>query len=972
MPHSIICVPPTEMGGYDSFLFQELNPEPCCLTLEEFQYPDERIPRRRTRPQQVLTGEPRRWVDILFEPGDIIEFRVLPPRAVVNAKKPRQFLETKTAMQHGVYCWAFADEIEVVINKMVALNQGEATWWGVKDRLLDKWADVYGEPGIPLNIYASANPRFFMGGKKDEDVLLARSLFVDIDKISVEEALKRLTAAGLPYPTMIVVSGRGVHFYWRLLEPITDLARWTALQMRLIQLLGADENIHDPSRVMRVPGFMNVNGCQPAPCYIHDADAGRRYSLDDILPLLPPEPPKPEKSNTRPATRSKCERPSLSVEGVAEDTLRRADAYASRFQPVEENRNSTAFRRSCALVEKFNLDAEQILPLIEKVNDKADDPMDTTELEEVVEKAVRHVKRKGRPRGTALADQPQVEKYREQSGPVVELEDWREQMTAARLESLGQTGKVFFDGSTTGAGKTTADIAAMKKAGRSAVILPTHDSCEELAKSLTENEVSAASHPPLDSSTCLEFGTKADPGPAQLALKAGLNVGQCVCTTCDKVKQCDYQKRREQARTAYHTIATHARASLSDFQPAIEKPVVFIHEDVVDLLRPMVKLVRYSTKSDIPQGRHLQDIRRIAQAAKDIAATWAEDGAIAFARRLKDATDELIAVLDSPELVKPLEEAASARKATIDLPSVKALPLKPNVPRNVQIDYLLLKAMDRLNIHSNGPALKLALAHSLGELAQLCVVVDETKAKGGTPVFTKALVGVWKTELPANSVVWIENASNTAAQLQAFVGQNVIDKTPAGRLGYKVPPVQYPDVDITQQTSGNTVRSIIRGLLAQYPDASKVGIIIQQCHVQDIEALDDIWRRRIARIEYYRSGKDRASNSWLDCDLILVLGTPRVPPVAVRDMLIRLGRVDAAGRTDKFVTLPWEGKTQSGEMVKIDGLGYSDPSWAEANALLVKETMRQAIGRGRGVNNHGVPVLVVSNESLGLTRMARG
>jgi hypothetical protein len=156
-------------------------------------------------------------------------------------------------------------------------------------------------------------------------------------------------------------------------------------------------------------------------------------------------------------------------------------------------------------------------------------------------------------------------------------------------------------------------------------------------------------------------------------------------------------------------------------------------------------------------------------------------------------------------------------------------------------------------------------------------------------------------------------------------------------------------------------------LLAQYPQASKVGIITHQCHVEDIEALDRLWRRRIARIEYYRSGKDRASNSWLDCDLILVLGTPRVPPVAVRDTLIRLGRVDAAGRTDKFVTLPWEGRTKSGQMVKIDGLGYVDPSWAEANSLLVKETMRQAIGRGRGVNDNGVPVLVVSNESLGLT-----
>jgi len=203
--------------------------------------------------------------------------------------------------------------------------------------------------------------------------------------------------------------------------------------------------------------------------------------------------------------------------------------------------------------------------------------------------------------------------------------------------------------------------------------------------------------------------------------------------------------------------------------------------------------------------------------------------------------------------------------------------------------------------------------------------------------------------------------------LEELIGHEVIDKTPHGRLAYKVPPLQYAEADITQQTSGNKVRSAVRGLLAQCPKAKKVGVITHQCHVAEIESLDPLWRRRISRVEYFRSGKDRASNSWLDCDLILVVGTPRVPPVAVRDLLIRLGRVDAASRVEKFDGLTWEGMTENGRPVKIDGLGYADASWVEVHGLLVKETLRQAVGRGRGVNDHGVPVLVVSNESLGLT-----
>lgn len=970
MPQCIICPPSTEIGGYDSFMFQETFPEPCSLLLEEFQYPDplDSIPKRRPHPQQVLTDQPRRWAEVLFEPGDVIEFRIQPPRTVNEEMLPRKFMVWKTTFQHGIdRRWAFADEVDVLVNKLVELNQGSATWWGVWDNIANRWSKVDGEAGIPLNIYASANPRIATGCTTNDDVMLARSLFVDIDNISVEEALTRVTAAGLPQPTMIVVSGHGVHLYWRLLEPITDLSDWTNIQKRLIQVCNSDQAIHDPARIMRVPGFNNVNGRCPTPCYIHDADAGRRYSLADILPHLPPEPPKPAKPNIPNKQLSNIDAGTLSIQGEAVDIRRRAEAYSDRFQPVEEHRNSTAFKRTAALVEKFDLDAEEVLPLIERVNDEADNPLDADELEKVVDKAVRHVKRKGKPQGMALTGPTHIEKYREPTGPIVELEDWRRQMADARLESLSQTGIVFFDGSTAGAGKSTADLTAMEKAGRSAIFQPTHDACDELAKKLNKRGLSAAAHPPLDSSTCQKFGTKSDPGPAQLALKAGLNVGQCVCTSCDKANTCEYQRRREQARNADHTIATHARACLSDFQPSKDKPVVFIHEDMVDLFRPMVKLVRYSAKPDIPQCRHLQDILRIAQAAEDIAATWTDDGAIAFARRLKDATNDLIAVLDSPELVKPLEEAASAKTATSELPSVKALPLRPNIPRHVQIDYLLRRAMDTLNIHSNGPALKLALAYSLGELTQLCAVVDEIKIKGGKPSFTKALIGVWKVELPTDTVVWLENASTTARTVKELVGHEVIDKTPLGRLEYQVPPLQYPDADITQGSSGNKVRSVVRGLLAQYPQANKVGIITQQCHVADIEALDPMWSSRIVRIEYFRSGKDRASNSWLGCDLILVIGTPRVPPVAVRDMLIRLGRVDAACRNENFIGLAWEGKAKDGRLLRIDGLGYADPVWADAHRHLVKETLCQAIGRGRGVNENGVPVLVASNESLGLT-----
>lgn len=955
--------------SFDSFLHQIESPEPCCLTCEDYLCPnaEDLQYRRRYCWEPIVTDDPRRWANILFEPGDVIEFRLIPPRAVNDKMLPKKFILSATTRKHRIYRWTFAYEVNVLVNKLSQLNLGRTTWWGLPGKTGGNWSNIGGETGIPLNIYAGVNPRIATGGSKNEDVLLARNLFADFDKSTLEQAMDKLRSSKLPMPTMIVMSGHGVHFYWRLNSPIYDLAYWKQIQKRLIQLLGSDPAIHDPSRPMRVPGFNNVNG-EPTKCYIHDADETRRYSLEDILALLPPEPltePKPIKKSISDKRSSNIGRLSLHAESSVK--LRLASGYAAKFLTVEQYRNTTSFKRTCDLVENFDLAEEELLPLIEKVNEKANDPLDDSEVEEVVQNAVRKVHRSGKPRGTALEKRYlRSEKYSEPGSNLIELDSWRDQMEKSRLDSIGKFGSIFFDGSTTGAGKSTADLAAIKAAKKSAICLPTHDACEEEAAKLVKIGFSAAAHPPMNSETCAKFGTKNDPGPAQLAQSSGLNVGQCICTSCDLFKTCEYQRLRELARNADHTICTHTRASLSNFESAKDKPIVFIHEDITNLFRPTVKVVRNATKQDIPQVRHFLDILRIAQAAEDIAGTWKDEPALAFAKTLNADTNALIAQLDSPELVKDMEDAAIAGKDFSKLPSVKAVKLKPRGERHQRMDYLLKRAMDRVAIRANGPALKLALAYSLGELDQLCVVVDDIKGSGGKALFTKAMVGVWKVVPPANCVVWIENASTTAKSVEDIAGATVIDKTPTGRLDYKLPPVQFPEADITMQACEKTVRSVVRGLLAKYPYAKKVGIISHRCHQAAIDSLAPVWASRILRKEYFRSGKDRASNSWLDCDLILVIGTPRVPKHAVRDLLIQIGNVAAACRNAKFGDVSWEGKDVSGGLAKIDCKGYDDLDWANAYDQLVKETLRQAIGRGRGVTNKGVQVVVASNESLGL------
>lgn len=899
-------------------------------------------------------------------------------------------MSNKTAFTNRLPRWEFAEDIEFAVSKLFELNTGVATWWGVPQPTAKGWTGLTVVPGVALNVYASTNPRIAKGCSKNGDVLLARCLFADLDNITVEAALVRLALTGLPMPTMIVVSGNGVHLYWRLDVPITDLAFWTALQKRIISLLGSDEAVHDPARVMRIPGFTNVN--KKAPCYIHAADAGRRYPLADIERHLPTLPATAKSPYPKPPTRRH-----LSIAGEAVLTppdadrdvlLRRATAYAERFEPAGDGvRNAKLFARTCNLVEKFALTPTQALVLGRKINDVSDTPLGDGEVVEVVGKSVAHVAKNGKSKGTLSHKVVRVYRYEADIAEVIPLESWRAQMRQARLDSLGAPG-VYLDASTTGAGKSYADREAMKKAGRSLTVLPTHDACAELVAELAGHGLDAAAHPPLDASTCEQFGTHKRPGPAQTALRAGLNVGVAVCPTCKHAKTCEYQKRREAARTAAHAVATHARASNSDFHAAADRPVVFVHEDAINLFRPTVKVVRHATDPDASQASHLRQIADLAAAAEGIARSWGDPGLVGFARRLRASATDLTDRLIGDSLIGPITHAVEGGSPVTGLPTVERLPVPtPAPPERLDAglvedvtgfavsasgggrrDDLLHEAMKRTGFPRNGDALQLALAHAAGELAVLCAVIDEEFVAGqkDRKKYRKALVGVW-TVPPPNAVVWLENAHAEAQWVSEVVGRPVTDKTPHGRLAFRVRPVQYADADVTQRTAGGVVRGLLRKVLALHPAARKVGVITHKCRLPEIDRLDPLWKGRIARTEYFHSGKDRASNSWLGCDLIVVLGTPRLPPSALRDGLIRSGRVDAASVDGRFGTVEWEAETVGGKIVRCTGSGYGEPSWADMQKWLVAEALLQAAGRGRGVTDQGVPVVVVSNEPLGLT-----
>lgn len=181
------------------------------------------------------------YVSAVFEPGDIVEIRCV--------------------RDHGESAFYSAAELSAQADNLASKNH------------------------LGWHIYVGVNPRKYHGGKSAKDVLLARVLFADFDGCTLDDVMNRLNKPGLPSPTMIIASGHGYHMYWRLAEPIEQLADWTKLQKGIIKLLGTDK-VHDAPRIMRLPGFQNVKAEPFVQCNIIECEPSRRYVLADLSPLL--------------------------------------------------------------------------------------------------------------------------------------------------------------------------------------------------------------------------------------------------------------------------------------------------------------------------------------------------------------------------------------------------------------------------------------------------------------------------------------------------------------------------------------------------------------------------------------------------------------------------------------------------------------------------------------------------------------
>jgi hypothetical protein len=540
-------------------------------------------------------------------------------------------------------------------------------------------------------------------------------------------------------------------------------------------------------------------------------------------------------------------------------------------------------------------------------------------------------------------DRPAVEQFEPLSGSLVELSDWREQMKSARIESLGNPG-LYFDSSPTGSGKSYAAAEAMRQADRSLYVQPTHANCIEEQSKLQAAGLNARAIPELNESSCQNWKE------ARNAMQSGISASAAVCPRCPFHNSCEFISNVSEALSASVTICTHARAERQMGKLSENRNLVIIEEDPTNLIRPTISV----------DPRELAMLENVFQEAK------------AFAWDIKNY--ELYDFIDKAEALSgELSDGCRTAKQT------RATPLPAPIQAPKHLEMHLWRAMklvvgdgtNNLTAPVDPQCVQLVIGILTGTIDRLVIQVDHPHKSRDERYRICMLVGSSRTKMPQSIPTWFNDATGSAKSIGDLCGQAVSDRTPDGILANQKAIKQLPR-DITNKTDPAMVAANIEGWMRQNPNAKKVGIILWKNHRSALfgkrsEILTDETRSRIHLVTHFGSGTDRASNEWMNCDALLILGTFRPNQSADKSKLIQLGKITAAADREQggWGLRRWEGRTASGALILVDGLGYSDPDWRTAREHLCRSAMLQAVGRGRAILADGIHVWIFSTEPLG-------
>jgi hypothetical protein len=207
------------------------------------------------------------------------------------------------------------------------------------------------------------------GGARDKDIVRFNAAFVEDDSISVQEQHDLLDLAPLP-PSIRVETRKSVHAYWLLSENCSP-EDWKRLQQQLIYFFDGDPSIKNPSRVMRVPGFMHLS-CDGSIAGKYEAHVVKvthffpenRFTLAEIRDAFPGK-------DLRKTTGSQ---PDLNQNLIIGNG----------------HRNTTLFSIASSLTGRGLLENEVMAALTEVNTSRVVPPLPSSEIETIVKNAIRY------------------------------------------------------------------------------------------------------------------------------------------------------------------------------------------------------------------------------------------------------------------------------------------------------------------------------------------------------------------------------------------------------------------------------------------------------------------------------------------------------------------------------------------------------------------------------------------------------
>jgi hypothetical protein len=151
----------------------------------------------------------------------------------------------------------------VVFNENIPIIDFKSRW----PILLNHLTMLNQQEEEPANIYFGVNPRTSLNAaaNKVADVAGYQAFYLDCDDNKSYTKEQRLIQADFwntcnLNPSIVIDSGHGYHVYWLFENLLSDKTRGQNILRHMVRTSGCRDkgNTHDPTRILRLPGFYNV------------------------------------------------------------------------------------------------------------------------------------------------------------------------------------------------------------------------------------------------------------------------------------------------------------------------------------------------------------------------------------------------------------------------------------------------------------------------------------------------------------------------------------------------------------------------------------------------------------------------------------------------------------------------------------------------------------------------------------------